>query len=69
MGLLSSCKSKNSDLTIANIHLPAMPTAGKEAANELSALCNHTHCPNLTHWLNDLELFRKEYEIIRNPGL
>lgn len=60
--LLSSCKTKNFDYRQL---LPLMPVAGKEVAKEIDQVCDDEKCKNFHRWINELYLFKIEYETIR----
>lgn len=42
-----------------------MPIAGTEVASELVIVCNKVKCPNTCNWLNELYLFRQQYNVYR----
>lgn len=39
-----------------------MPIAGVKVAEELDQNCTGEKCPNLNNWLNELYLFKQQYE-------
>lgn len=44
-----------------------MPVAGPKVADELEKLCEPwDSCYNLNNWLNELYLFKLQYEIYKN---
>jgi len=47
------------------IDLPEMPLAGKAVAAELKEVCAPQKCKNLNEWLNELYLFRGQYNIYK----
>lgn len=63
MVILSGCMTKNYNANY--LDLPIMPIAGAKVATELKAVCTDQTCNNLNKWLNELYLFKVEYEIIR----
>ncbi|WPY01466.1 hypothetical protein Trichorick_01379 (plasmid) [Candidatus Trichorickettsia mobilis] len=62
--LLSSCSKTSSNFT-HKIHLPEMPIAGKEVANELTTVCDKDKCKNIYLWLTKLHDFKIEYNIYK----
>jgi hypothetical protein len=62
--LLSSCSKTNSSV-MHKLHLPEMPIAGKEVANELTTVCDKDKCYNLYEWIVKLHDFKIEYNIYR----
>jgi hypothetical protein len=42
-----------------------MPIAGEKVANEIALICNDKSCYHLNNWLNELYLFKSQYEIYR----
>ena len=66
MAILSGCATKNSKTCISNLDLPEMPLAGSRVADELEALCIGNKCYNLNNWLNELYLFREQYQVYKS---
>jgi len=66
MVILSGCATKNSKTCISNLDLPEMPLAGSKVADELESVCNNKSCYNLNNWLNELYLFREQYQVYRS---
>lgn len=61
MVILSGCAKTNYEL----LPLPPLPIAGAPVANELELLCNKNSCIAINNWLNELYLFRKQYNLYR----
>lgn len=43
-----------------------MPLAGSKVADELELLCTGNKCYNLNNWLNELYLFKEQYQIYKS---
>jgi hypothetical protein len=63
MTILSACATVNCKRV--EIDLPIMPTAGEKVANELELVCTEKSCHHLNSWLNELYLFKSQYEVYR----
>jgi hypothetical protein len=61
--MLSGCATVNCKRV--ELDLPEMPIAGEKVANELELLCNDKNCFHLNNWLNELYLFKAQYEVYR----
>jgi hypothetical protein len=66
MVILSGCVTKNSRTCVSNLDLPVMPLAGSKVADELETVCTGNKCYNLNNWLNELYLFREQYQVYKS---
>jgi hypothetical protein len=66
MVILSGCAKTNYKTCITTLDLPVIPLAGSKVADELEMLCTNNKCYNLNNWLNELYLFREQYQIYRS---
>lgn len=66
MVILSGCAKTNYKTCIATLDLPVMPLAGSKVADELELICTPNKCYNLNNWLNELYLFRQQYQIYKS---
>jgi len=65
MVILSGCARTTCSYTPL-YNLPEMPIAGSNVAGELAQVCDGAKCPNTNKWLNDLYLFRQQYELYKH---
>jgi len=66
MVMLSGCVKTNYKACITTLDLPTMPLAGSKVADELELVCTGNKCYNLNNWLNELYLFREQYQIYKS---
>ena len=66
MVILSGCAKTNYKTCVSSLDLPVMPLAGSKVADELETLCTGNKCYNLNNWLNELYLFREQYQVYRS---
>lgn len=59
--ILTSCVKVNSSKNIEYI-APVFPEPTAIVGDELYNVCTDRSCSNINKWLNDLRLFKKEYE-------
>ena len=70
MTILSGCTTTSyKNCKIVQLDLPTMPVAGPKVANELKLVCDPwDSCYNLNNWLNELYLFKLQYEIYQKSS-
>lgn len=66
MAILNGCAKTNSKTCLSSLDLPVMPIAGSKVADELESVCTGNKCYNLNNWLNELYLFREQYQVYRS---
>jgi hypothetical protein len=60
--ILSGCATENCKPNPRDYSWSNMPIAGVKVAEELDQNCTGEKCPNLNNWLNELYLFKQQYE-------